>query len=129
MTVFEKEDKVAAPVRPQLRRDPLRDLLHARLAQGQAVPARRGTVARVHCRPRIEYREIGKVIVARDEVEVARLRDLQQRAAANGVPGVTWSTGRPARARTARARPGGAALPHHGDHRLPAVAGRWPRTW
>jgi L-2-hydroxyglutarate oxidase LhgO len=38
----------------------------------------------------IAYREIGKVIVARDEVEVTRLRDLQQRAAANGVPGVTW---------------------------------------
>ena len=38
----------------------------------------------------LEYRELGKVIVARDEVEVTRLRDLQDRAAGNGVPGVRW---------------------------------------
>jgi L-2-hydroxyglutarate oxidase LhgO len=38
----------------------------------------------------LEYREIGKVIVARDEAEVARLRDLRERAAGNGVPGVRW---------------------------------------
>ena len=38
----------------------------------------------------LEYRELGKVIVARDEAEVARLRDLQERAAGNGVPGVRW---------------------------------------
>ena len=38
----------------------------------------------------LEYREIGKVIVARDEAEVARLRDLQERAMVNGVPGVRW---------------------------------------
>lgn len=36
----------------------------------------------------LEYREIGKVIVARDETEVARLEDLQKRAEGNGVPGV-----------------------------------------
>jgi L-2-hydroxyglutarate oxidase LhgO len=38
----------------------------------------------------IAYREIGKVIVARDEAELSRLRDLRERAQANGVPGVTW---------------------------------------
>ncbi|KAA9151051.1 L-2-hydroxyglutarate oxidase [Amycolatopsis acidicola] len=38
----------------------------------------------------LEYRELGKVVVARDELEVARLRDLQQRAEANGVPRVRW---------------------------------------
>jgi L-2-hydroxyglutarate oxidase LhgO len=38
----------------------------------------------------LEYREIGKVVVARDEVEVARLRDIQSRAERNGVPGVRW---------------------------------------
>src|SRR5579863_9445439 len=38
----------------------------------------------------LEYRELGKVIVARDEAEMARLRDLQERAAGNGVPGVRW---------------------------------------
>ena len=36
----------------------------------------------------IEYNEIGKVIVARDDVEVTRLHDLEERAAGNGVPGV-----------------------------------------
>lgn len=34
----------------------------------------------------LEYREIGKVIVARDEVERARLDELEKRAAGNGVP-------------------------------------------
>jgi len=38
----------------------------------------------------LEYNEIGKVIVARDEVEVTRLRGLETRAAGNGVPGVRW---------------------------------------
>jgi L-2-hydroxyglutarate oxidase LhgO len=36
----------------------------------------------------LAYREIGKVIVARDEAEVGRLRDLEKRAEGNGVPGV-----------------------------------------
>jgi L-2-hydroxyglutarate oxidase LhgO len=38
----------------------------------------------------LEYREIGKVVVALDDLEVARLRDIEQRAQANGVPGVRW---------------------------------------
>ena len=38
----------------------------------------------------VEYREIGKVVVARDEVEVQRLRDIEARAERNGVPGVRW---------------------------------------
>jgi L-2-hydroxyglutarate oxidase LhgO len=38
----------------------------------------------------LAYREIGKVVVARDDVELARLRDIEQRAHANGVPGVRW---------------------------------------
>lgn len=38
----------------------------------------------------IEYRELGKVVVARDDVEVARLRDLETRSKANGVPGIRW---------------------------------------
>ncbi|HET8602501.1 MAG TPA: L-2-hydroxyglutarate oxidase [Marmoricola sp.] len=36
----------------------------------------------------LAYREIGKVIVARDGSELDRLDDLEQRAKANGVPGV-----------------------------------------
>ncbi|GAA3392451.1 L-2-hydroxyglutarate oxidase [Cryptosporangium minutisporangium] len=38
----------------------------------------------------LAYHEIGKVVVARDEVEVARLKDIEKRADANGVPGVRW---------------------------------------
>jgi L-2-hydroxyglutarate oxidase LhgO len=38
----------------------------------------------------LAYEEIGKLIVARDEREVERLRELERRAHANGVPGVEW---------------------------------------
>lgn len=42
-----------------------------------------------HCTQHgLEYREIGKVIVAKDESELGRLGDLQDRARANGVPDV-----------------------------------------
>jgi L-2-hydroxyglutarate oxidase LhgO len=36
------------------------------------------------------YREIGKVVVALDDLEVRRLRDIEERAHLNGVPGVRW---------------------------------------
>jgi L-2-hydroxyglutarate oxidase LhgO len=32
----------------------------------------------------------GKLVIARDETEIGRLRELERRAAANGVPGVRW---------------------------------------
>jgi len=38
----------------------------------------------------VAYREIGKVVVARDEVERERLRGIESRALRNGVPGVRW---------------------------------------
>lgn len=38
----------------------------------------------------LDYREIGKVVVALDEVEEQRLHDIEARAHANGVPGVRW---------------------------------------
>jgi L-2-hydroxyglutarate oxidase LhgO len=38
----------------------------------------------------VAYREIGKVVVARDEIERERLRELESRALRNGVPGVRW---------------------------------------
>lgn len=38
----------------------------------------------------LEYREIGKVVVALDDVEKQRLHDIESRAQANGVPGVRW---------------------------------------
>jgi len=40
----------------------------------------------------VEYREIGKLVVARDELETARLRELHRRGEANGVPGLEWLT-------------------------------------
>jgi L-2-hydroxyglutarate oxidase LhgO len=38
----------------------------------------------------LPYEEIGKVVVARNEVERERLRAIQDRAERNGVPGVRW---------------------------------------
>ncbi len=38
----------------------------------------------------LAYREIGKVVVARDALESRRLREIEARARANGVPGVRW---------------------------------------
>ncbi len=38
----------------------------------------------------LAYREIGKVVVALDDVETQRLRDIQERARRNGVPDVRW---------------------------------------
>lgn len=58
----------------------------------KAVLCRRGvTLIQEFCdKHELEYREIGKVVVAHSPVEVERLRDLEYRAEANGVPGVTW---------------------------------------
>ncbi|SHN75018.1 L-2-hydroxyglutarate oxidase [Cryptosporangium aurantiacum] len=36
------------------------------------------------------YSEIGKVVVARDDVEIGRLTEIEKKAHANGVPGVRW---------------------------------------
>jgi L-2-hydroxyglutarate oxidase LhgO len=38
----------------------------------------------------LPYRQIGKVVVARTADEVPRLRDIEARATANGVPGLRW---------------------------------------
>jgi (S)-2-hydroxyglutarate dehydrogenase len=47
-----------------------------------------------YCREReIAYEECGKLVVAVDDGEVGRLRELERRAAANGVPGVRWLEG------------------------------------
>jgi L-2-hydroxyglutarate oxidase LhgO len=56
----------------------------------KATLCRRGVrLLRDYCRDRgLEYREIGKLIVARDDSEVARLLELERRARANQVPGV-----------------------------------------
>ena len=41
----------------------------------------------------IPYVECGKLVVALDETEIARLRELERRAEANGVPGMRWLSG------------------------------------
>jgi L-2-hydroxyglutarate oxidase LhgO len=46
---------------------------------------------RAYCRERgLPYDELGKVVVALDEGEEQRLRELEARALANGVPGLRW---------------------------------------
>jgi len=50
---------------------------------------RGGQLLREYCHShQLDYREIGKVIVARDDTELDRLAELERRAHANGVPGV-----------------------------------------
>jgi L-2-hydroxyglutarate oxidase LhgO len=58
----------------------------------KATLCRRGVgLLREFCRDRqLPYLEIGKVVVARNEVEAERLHDIESRAHANGVPGVRW---------------------------------------
>jgi L-2-hydroxyglutarate oxidase LhgO len=38
----------------------------------------------------LPYDERGKLVIARDEVEIERLREIERRATANGVPGLRW---------------------------------------
>jgi L-2-hydroxyglutarate oxidase LhgO len=41
----------------------------------------------------LPYEECGKLVVARDATEVARLREIERRATENGVPGLRWLEG------------------------------------
>lgn len=89
ITVFEKEDRLAAHqsghnsgvVHAGLYYEP--GSLKARLC-------RRGVeLLRAFCSEHdIAYDECGKIVVAHDEAELARLNDIRDRAVANGVPGV-----------------------------------------
>src|SRR4051794_2270645 len=46
---------------------------------------------RQYCRERgLPYDEVGKLVIALDETEERRLRDIEARALANGVPGLRW---------------------------------------
>jgi L-2-hydroxyglutarate oxidase LhgO len=94
VTVFEKEQRVAAH---QTGRNS--GVAHAGLyyAPGslKATLCRRGlTLLRELCQERgLPYDECGKLVVARSEREVDRLRDLERRATANEVPGLRWIAG------------------------------------
>ena len=52
---------------------------------------RGGELLRAYCAERgLPLRECGKLVVALDESELERLRELERRAKANGAPGVRW---------------------------------------
>jgi L-2-hydroxyglutarate oxidase LhgO len=94
VTVLEKEERVAAH---QTGRNS--GVVHAGLyyAPGslKATLCRRGlTLLRELCVERgLPYDECGKLVVARDEREVGRLREIERRATANQVPGLRWLEG------------------------------------
>jgi len=89
VTLFEKEDRLAAH---QTGRNS--GVVHAGLyyqpGSNKAVLCRRGVgLLEQFCTQRgIRRIECGKVLVARDDTERARLGDIEERALANGVPGV-----------------------------------------
>ena len=88
----------------------------------KAKMTRRGVgLLRDYCAERgLAYDERGKLVVARNEAETVKLRELERRSQTNGVPGVRWLTGAgAARARAGRGRGGRAALPDHRHRRLP----------
>jgi len=94
VTVIEKEHDVA---RHQTGRNS--GVVHAGVyyAPGslKARLCRRGVeLLRAYVEEReLPYEECGKLIVAVDERELARLHDLQRRATENGVPGLRWLNG------------------------------------
>ena len=61
----------------------------------KAKNCRRGVeLLRAYCADRgLPWDERGKLVVARDEVETQRLREIERRSQANGVPGVRWLDG------------------------------------
>jgi L-2-hydroxyglutarate oxidase LhgO len=91
VTVFEKESGVA---RHQTGRNS--GVAHAGLyyppGSLKAQLCRRGLgLLKDYCRAHdLPYDERGKLVVARDELEVGRLRDIESRATANGVEGLAW---------------------------------------
>jgi L-2-hydroxyglutarate oxidase LhgO len=94
VTVLEKEQRVAAHQTGHNS-----GVVHAGLyyAPGslKATLCRRGmTLLHELCAARgLPYDECGKLVVARDEREAGRLRDIEGRATANGVPGLRWIEG------------------------------------
>ncbi|GAB3449785.1 L-2-hydroxyglutarate oxidase [Streptomonospora sediminis] len=90
VTVLEKEDAVG---RHQTGHNS--GVVHAGLyyrpGSLKALLCRRGTtLLRDYCAERaLPYEQVGKVLVARDAADAARLDDIERRAESNGVPGVT----------------------------------------
>jgi L-2-hydroxyglutarate oxidase LhgO len=91
VTVFEKETAIATHQSGHNS-----GVVHAGIyyAPGSAKAAlcRRGAgLIRAFCAERgLPYHERGKLVVARDDTEVERLREIERRATVNGVPGLRW---------------------------------------
>ena len=91
VVVFEKEASVA---RHQSGHNS--GVVHAGIyylpGSAKATLCRRGVVLlHSYCSERgLPWDARGKLVIARDEAEVGRLRELERRAVANGVPGVRW---------------------------------------
>ncbi|HEY1701443.1 MAG TPA: L-2-hydroxyglutarate oxidase [Trebonia sp.] len=91
VTVFEKEDQVA---QHQTGRNS--GVVHAGIyyapGSAKATLTRRGVgLLKAYCEQKgLPYDERGKLVVARTDDEAVKLRELERRSLANGVPGVRW---------------------------------------
>jgi L-2-hydroxyglutarate oxidase LhgO len=89
--VFEKETAVA-----QHQSGHNSGVVHAGIyylpGSAKAILCRRGVeLLSAYCADRgLPWDARGKLVVARDDAETAKLREIERRAAANGVPGVQW---------------------------------------
>jgi L-2-hydroxyglutarate oxidase LhgO len=94
VVVFEKEQVIATH---QTGRNS--GVVHAGIyyapGSAKAKMCRRGVgLLRDHCAERgLVWDERGKLVVARNDAETVKLKELERRATANGVPGVRWLTG------------------------------------
>jgi L-2-hydroxyglutarate oxidase LhgO len=94
VVVFEKEDQVAAHQTGHNS-----GVVHAGIyyapGSAKARMTRRGvSLLRAYCEERgLVYDERGKLVVARNDAETVKLRELERRSQANGVPGVKWLSG------------------------------------
>src|ERR687896_881957 len=91
VTVLDKEDRIAAHQTGHNS-----GVAHAGLyytpGSLKATLCRRGIgLLKDYCAERgLPYDECGKVVVARTDAELGRLREIERRATANGVPGLRW---------------------------------------
>ena len=94
VVVFEKEPAVAAHQTGHNS-----GVVHAGIyyapGSAKAKMTRHGVgLLRAYCADRgLAWDERGKLVVARDEAETVKLRELERRSKINGVPGVQWLTG------------------------------------
>ena len=94
VVVFEKEQAVAAHQTGHNS-----GVVHAGIyyapGSAKATLSRRGVgLLRAYCADRgLAWDERGKLVVARNEAEKVKLRELERRSLANGVPGMRWLSG------------------------------------